>query len=278
MNKLGLRNIILVSLSAALLNLSFVLAQPAQPPANGALTPNFTGLNVTGTSDVGDLNVDGDVQVDGELNVDMGIISGQADLGSLSVNTINSINNNSIRVLKPIEVSQLETDAITSKDTEESVRINDDLYVRDRLQVNNISYLRNTDLNGTLTVDTIEERTNNFGTRFSNDIVVSGQANAQSFAGASGDFGSLNVAGSSIMQFIGSKFYGISSPASTSSNRFVSCLSGDVMINCGGFSSSGNSIKRLYTYGSSGQPDRTCRVIFSSTGSNQKADAICLDL
>ena len=58
MNKLGLRNIILVSLSAALLNLSFVLAQPVQPPANGALTPNFTGLNVSGTSETSQLKVD----------------------------------------------------------------------------------------------------------------------------------------------------------------------------------------------------------------------------
>jgi len=296
MNKLGLRNIILVSLSAALLNLSFVLAQPAQPPANGALTPNFTGLNVSGTSDVGDLNIDGTAEVsdtletnnirsiDGTLtnfdsNVNMdGDLSVGSDISASYLN-LRSVSTG-LSTVGDVEVGgELKTSFIVSNDNEgDPVRINDDLYVRDRLQVNSISYLKNTNLNGTLTVDTIEERTNNFGTRFSNDIVVSGQANAQSFAGASGHFGSLNVAGSSIMQFIGSKFYGISSPASTSSNRFVSCLSGDVMINCGGFSSSGNSIKRLYTYGSSGQPDRTCRVIFSSTGSNQKADAICLDL
>lgn len=158
MKKLGLRNVILVSLSAALLNLSFVLAQPAQPPASGALTPNFTGLNVSGTTDIGDLNVDGDVQVNGELNAGMGIITGQAELGSLSINTINSINNNSITALKPIEVSQLETDTIISKDDSgEPVRIDDDLYVEDRLQVNSDSFLRNTNINGILKTNTIQK-------------------------------------------------------------------------------------------------------------------------
>ena len=58
MLRISARDILLVSLSAALLNVSFAVAQPTQPPTNGVLTPNFSGLNVTGDAVVGALKAD----------------------------------------------------------------------------------------------------------------------------------------------------------------------------------------------------------------------------
>ncbi len=306
MNKLGVRNIILVSLSAALLNLSFVLAQPAQPPANGALTPNFTGLNVsgasnigtlnvTGTSDLSDLNVTGNIEIsdtletnnirsiDGTLtnfddNVNMdGDLSVGADISASYLN-LRSVSTG-LNTVGDIQVGgALKTNTINSNNNSGNpIRVNSDLYLDSRLQVNSDSFLRNTNINGTLNVNTIEERTNNYGTRFNNDIIVSGAVNGQSVGAATGSFGTLEVGGNSLMQFIGSKLYARSGVASTNSWRSVSCLSGDVLINCGAYSTSNNSIKRIYTYGSSGV-DTTCAVTFSGTGSGQMADAICLDL
>ena len=58
MLRISARDILLVSLSAALLNVSFAVAQPTQPPTNGVLTPNFSGLNVSGDAVVGALKAD----------------------------------------------------------------------------------------------------------------------------------------------------------------------------------------------------------------------------
>lgn len=58
MLRISARDILLVSLSAVLLNVSFAVAQPTQPPTNGVLTPNFSGLNVTGDAVVGALKAD----------------------------------------------------------------------------------------------------------------------------------------------------------------------------------------------------------------------------
>ena len=262
MNKLGFRNIILVSLSAALLNLSFVVAQQV-PPNNGALTPNFTGLNVsgtsdignlnvTGTSDLGDLNVTGNIEIsdtletnnirstDGTLtnfdnNVNMdGDLSVGSDISASFLN-LRSVSTG-LSTVGDVEVGgELKTGFIVSNDNQgDPVRINDDLYVRDRLQVDNISYLKNTDLNGTLTVDTIEERTNNFGTRFNNDIIVSGAVNAQSFGGASADFGSLNISGTNLLTYLKNRISVVHQNYWTNARTtYASCPTGTIVLSCG---------------------------------------------
>lgn len=372
MNKLGLRNVILVSLSAALLNLSFVLAQPAQPPANGALTPNFSGLNVRGpirTNQIRSYNgtktnfdhlvtMDNNLEVAGDIEGDTGdfttmysnnldtsdggnitvkkptLFNSNVTLGSdlysggalysdyIYTNSNNNITMSNIKLnqisertsgngvsiyggLKAnlikertansgitlddntsvngtLEVTELETQTITSKDGPLAVVVDDDLVVNDRLQVDSDSSLSNTNIDGTLSVNTIEEKTSGNGTRFNNYIVVSGAVNGQSVGAATGSFGSLEVGGSSLMQFIGSKFYPRSSTESNSSSRSVSCLSGDILVNCGAWSRSTNSIRKIYTYSPGGNgpfgADTHCSVFFSGSGSRQKADAICLDL
>jgi len=346
MNKLGLRNVILVSLSAALLNLSFVLAQPAQPPANGALTPNFTGLNVSGTSETSNLKVDtltsktvadpininDTLVIDGNLDannntfLETTYISGELNMvegagnvyfnnswmqvndlsafgetllrdtsvnGTLKTDTIQErVTNNGILLNgKNITANgTLKTNIIEERTTNNGILLNDKTTVKGNLKVNKIQERTgvgitlddNTTVNGTLTVNTIEEKTNNNGTRFNNDIIVSGAVNGQSVGAATGSFGTLEVGGSSLIQFIGSKFYPRSSTGTSDADRTVSCLEGDILVNCGAYSGSTRNLKKIYTYSPRGSgpfgADTHCRVVFSARGYNQKADAICLDL
>jgi len=347
MNKLGLRNVILVSLSAALLNLSFVLAQPAQPPANGALTPNFTGLNVNSTTTTGTLKADSireKTQNNGVSLDDNTFVNGTLTIydEELQVNSINTVENAPLlSVLKPLEVSQLETDTIISKDDSgEPVRIDDDLYVQDRLQVNSDSFLRNTNVNGTLSVDrieargtlttfpeniqvngnasanylrvrgesgtslradsdvvmhgdlevdgdsllsntningilsvnTIEEKTSGNGTRFDNYIVVSGAVNAQSFGGASADFGSLNISGTNFLTYLKNRISVVVPDYTESNDTYATCPRGTIAISCGATGRYWSS--RLHSvYRSS---ERSCRALWGA-GSQNRTTAVCFD-
>lgn len=306
----SVKNALLLGMAAALLNYSFAIAQPANPPSSGALTPNFTGLNVSGDTTVG---------------------------GNLKTDYITTQDPTATEVIFGTDIF-----------TEQNLTVSDDTTTTS-LYTRNISPLVNEkDINvlGNLKTDSIGEKTTGNGTRFSNGIIVNGQVAGQTFGGGSALFGSLEtsvdaviggslktnnikstngtltnfddnvnmdndltvgadisasyinltsesiglnaegdievggnifIGGSPIMEYIGSKFYPRSGVASTSSWRSVSCLSGDILINCGAYSTSNSTIKRIYTYGSSGV-DSTCAVQFTDSGSGQMADAICLDL
>jgi len=314
----SVKNTLLLGIAAALLNYSFAIAQPANPPSSGALTPNFTGLNVSGDAQVGgSLRTDyittqdptatevifgTDIFTEQNLTVsddtttttlytrnirpfvnetDINVL-GNLKTDSIGVNSINTVENAPLlSVLKPLEVSQLETDTIISKDDSgEPVRIDDDLTVNDRLQVNSDSFLRNTNINGTLSVNTIEARTGTLTTfpeniQVNGDLEVDGAINsAMGITSGQAAFGSLRVNNQYLTEFIGGKVYSrLSEASSASSFRQVSCFEGDTLLSCGAKSASTNtnSVRRIYRSG-----PISCGVKFSDSGLDQQAEATCL--
>ena len=321
MNKLGLRNVILVSLSAAFLNLSFVLAQPAQPPANGALTPNFTGLNVTGTSNIGTLNVTGtsdlsdlnvtgnieisdtletnnirsidgtltnfddNVNMDGDLSVGADISASYLNLRSVStgLNTVGDIkvggelksdfiytNSNSNITMSNIKLNQ-----ISERTSGNGVSVYGALksnLIKERTTNSGISLDDDTSINGTLSVNTIEEKTSGNGTRFDNYIVVSGAVNAQSFGGASADFGSLNISGTNFLTYLKNRISVVVPDYTESNDTYATCPTGTIAISCGATGRYWSS--RLHSvYRSS---ERSCRALWGA-GSQNRTTAVCFD-
>jgi len=171
MLRISARDILLVSLSAALLNVSFAVAQPTQPPTNGVLTPNFSGLNVSGNAVVGALKADNiaektpgsGTQFNNGIIVN-GQVAGQtfggasAQFGSLGTTLDASVGGN------------LKTDYITSNDptatevsflksifTEQSLTVSDDTTTTSLFTRNINPLVDETDINvnGNLKTDSI---------------------------------------------------------------------------------------------------------------------------
>jgi len=153
----SVKNTLLLGIAAALLNYSFAIAQPANPPSSGALTPNFTGLNVSGDAQVG---------------------------GSLRTDYITTQDPTATEVIFGTDIF-----------TEQNLTVSDDTTTTSLLTRNIRPLANETDVNvlGNLKTDSIGEKTTGNGTRFSNGIIVSGQVSGQTFGGGSAVFGSLET-------------------------------------------------------------------------------------
>ncbi len=299
MRHISFRDILLLSLSAVLLNVSFAVAQPTQPPANGVLTPNFSGLNVTGQIQTGSLSSSGRVsasnvrasniiastylQAPAMLIAGIGTVDGDLNVyEDLKTDTITARVADSITVESPMEVGQLETDIIVSKnDAGEPVRVNDNLYVQDQLQVNDMSYLSDLDVSGDAQIDGelnstmgITSGQADLGSLRVSSISRSGNANNEiPFNSPINVSGRIEIDNTNILTYLKNRISFVQGPLSNSQTTYASCGAGKIAISCGSNTRSWSS-RTVEVYRST---SNQCVARWASAAYEQSATAICFD-
>jgi len=290
MKRISFRDILLLSMSAVLLNISFAVAQPTQPPANGVLTPNFSGLNVSGNTSIGGtLQIDtiehsaaGDVIFNDDIFAEQNIIvSDNTTTTGLITNTISS-NGALVSFLKPIEVGQLEADTIISKDDGGApVRVNDDLYVRDRLEVDDMSYLSDLDVSGDAQIDGelnatmgIVSGQADLGSLMTSSITRSGNANNEVVFNSPVNISNrIEIDNTNLLTYLKNRISFEQGGFSNSQSTYASCGIGRIAISCG--SNTGSWHSRLVEVYRTNQ--NTCVAKWASADYSQSATAICFD-
>ncbi len=254
--RLPLKNILLLALSASLLNVSLSLALPAQPPANGALTPNFTNVNVDTKVTATELEI-GEITSKNPAN-DVVFMDGVEIRGDILATNVTAEDE--------VYTSWLYANNLRSRTDADPIILHDNLEVDGGLEVD-----------GTFKTDRIE-MLNNDGqpVRFGADVYIEDRLQVETMAYLPE---STNIGNATLMGYIGSKIYRNSSTTTNSVWKSVSCNDGDIVLSCGASSITNQPLRKLYSYPAGGTGTiNTCGAAWPNIATSAKVLATCLDL
>jgi len=301
--RLPLKNILLLALSASLLNVSLSLALPAQPPANGALTPNFTNVDVDNKVTATELEI-GEITSKNPAN-DVVFMDGVEIRGDILATNISAedevytswlyANNLRSRTdADPITLhDDLEVDGTLKTDRIEMlnndglpVRFGADVFIEDRLQVEDISYLEDLDVSGNAQIDGeldvnlgIISGQADLGSLRVSSITRSGNPNNEITVNSPVNVnGRFEINGTNLLTYLKNRIYSRQGAQSNALLTTVACPLGQIAISCGAKvtdrrASARTSSRLVQVY----RNNSRCDARWADTAYLRSATAICFD-